>query len=133
MTNTSRKPASRMLASVTVLLLALGACATPVGHSNRPMQTYDRDTEYQVEERPGGFALTIYYSRYQFIPESDAVALACRSSLTAIAHEVAERRGRRIQQVNEQRIRLSMGRNGVTGITSCSATAPVDYAEAAAR
>jgi hypothetical protein len=129
MTGNRSKPMPRLLLSGIALLLVLGACATPVSHTNRPMQTYDRDTEYQVEERPGGFALTIYYSRYQFIPESDAVALACRSSLTAIAHEVAERRGRRIQQINEQRIRISMGRNGLTGITSCSATAPVDYVE----
>ena len=40
-----------------------------------------------------------------------------------------EARGRKIQPVNEQRIRLSMGRDGFTGITSCSATAPVDFAE----
>jgi hypothetical protein len=133
MIDTHGKASLLQLACSAPLLLVLGACATPVGHSNRPMETYDRDTEYQMEERPGGFALTIYYSRYQFIPESDAVALACRSSLTAIAYEVAERRGRRIQQVNEQRIRLSMGRNGVTGITSCSATVPVDYADAPAR
>ena len=133
MTNIPPKPPSLLLPGVAALPLAVGACATPVGHSNRPMQTYDRDTEYRVEERQGGFALTICYSCDQFIPESDAVALACRNSLTAIAHEVAERRDRRILQVNEQRIRLSMGWNGVTGITSCSATAPVDYAEASAR
>jgi hypothetical protein len=111
------------------LALAVAACATPVGHTTRPMQTYDRDTEYTVEPRPGGFSLTIYYSRYQFIPEGDAVAIACRSSLTAIAHEIAERQGRRVRQINEQRIRISMGRNGVSGITSCSATAPVEYEE----
>jgi hypothetical protein len=117
-------------AGVFVLLLAVTGCATPVAYTNRPMQTYDRDTEYSIEERPGGFALTIYYSRYQFVPESDAIVAACRSSLVAIAHEVAERRGRRIEQINEQRIRLSMGRNGVIGITSCSATTPVTYTEA---
>ena len=76
-----------------------------------------------------GFSLTVYYSRYQFIPEADAVALACKSALTSIAHELAERRGREIKPVNEQRIRISMGRNGVSGITSRSATAPIDYSD----
>lgn len=112
---------------LVLVAVALAGCATPVGHTNRPMQTYDRDTEYTAETRPGGFSLTIYYSRYQFIPEGDAVAIACRSALTAIAHEFAERQGRRIRQINEQRIRISLGRNGVSGITSCSATAPIEY------
>ena len=47
-------------------LVVLGACATPVSHSNIPLSTYDKDTEYGLEERPNGFALTVYYSRYQF-------------------------------------------------------------------
>ena len=48
----------------------------------------------------------------------------------AIAHDVAEGRGQPIEQINEQRIRLSMGRNGLTGITSCSASAPAAYSQA---
>ncbi|MHC4173936.1 MAG: hypothetical protein ACYST5_13490 [Planctomycetota bacterium] len=91
------------------------------------MQTYDHNTEYRIEEREGGFALTVYYRRYQFIPESDSVATACKSNLTSIAYEIAEERGKKIKPINEQRIKLSMGRNGLTGITSCSATVPVDY------
>jgi hypothetical protein len=46
-----------------------------------------------------------------------------------VAHDIAENRGKKIQPINEQRIRLSFGRNGFTGITSCSATAPADFAE----
>jgi hypothetical protein len=113
--------------SVVPVALLLVGCATPVSYTNQALHTYDKDTEYSIEERPDGFALTVYYSRYQFIPESDAVATACKSALTAIAYEVAEDRGRSIDQINEQRIRISMGRNGLTGITSCSATAPVSF------
>ena len=93
------------------------------------MTSYDKTSEYRIDDRPGGFTVFVEYERYQFIPESSAVATACRAMLTSLAHEMAEARGRKIQPVNEQRIRLSMGRNGVTGITSCSATAPVDFAE----
>ncbi len=110
-----------------LFLILLSACATPVSHTNSPMATYDRDTEYAVEERPDGFGLTVYYSRYQFIPESSAVATACKSSLTSLAWEIAERRGKKIDPVNEQRIRISMGRNGVSGITSCQAFAVVTW------
>jgi hypothetical protein len=102
-------------------LLLLSACATPVSHTNAPLSTYDKDTEYAVEDRTDGFALTVYYSRYQFIPESSAVATACKSQLTALAWEIADRKGKKIKPVNEQRIRISMGRNGLSGITSCQA------------
>lgn len=106
-----------------LLLFWLNACATPVSHTNTPLSTYDKNTEYGIEERPEGFGITIYYSRYQFIPESDAVATACKSQLTAIAWEHSDKVGKPIEQINEQRIRISMGRNGLTGITSCQAFA----------
>jgi len=113
--------------AAAVVVGGLAGCATPVSHTNIPLSTYDKDTEYGVEDRPDGFGITVYYSRYQFIPESDAVAVACRSALTSIAWEIAERKGRKIEPVNEQRIRISMGRNGMSGITSCQAFAIVNW------
>ena len=110
-----------------ITILWLSSCATPVSHTNAPVSTYDKDTEYSVEEAPDGFGITVYYSRYQFIPESDAVATACKQQLTAIAWEHAEKKGRAIEPVNDQRIRISMGRNGLSGITSCQAYAPVRW------
>lgn len=105
----------------------LAACATPVSHTNIPLSTYDKNTQYGIEERPDGFGITLYYSRYQFIPESDAVATACKSALTSIAWEHAEKKGKHIEPINEQRIRLSMGRNGFSGITSCQAFGVVNW------
>ena len=108
---------------VILLSLILSACATPVNHTNISLSTYDKDTEYGLEDRPDGFGITVYYSRYQFIPESDAVATACKSALTSIAWEIAEKKGKQIEPMNEQRIRISMGRNGFSGVTSCQAYA----------
>lgn len=121
--------AFQRLMVILLVSFLLAACATPVSHTNIPLSTYDKDTEYGVEEREDGFSITVYYSRYQFIPESDAVATACKSQLTAIAWEEADKRGRKIEPINEQRIRVSMGRNGFSGITSCQATAIVKYDE----
>jgi hypothetical protein len=109
-------------------LLLIAGCATPVGYSNQPFETYDKDTEYRADETPTGFILSVYYSRFQFFPESEAVAISCRQALTSLAYELAEKRGRKIVAVNEQRIKMSFGRNGLTGITSCSAAAPVEWA-----
>jgi hypothetical protein len=109
------------------LIFMLSGCATPVSHTNTPMSTYDKDTEYNVENREDGFGITVYYSRYQFIPESEAVATACKSQLTAIAWEYSDKISKNINPINEQRIRISMGRNGFTGVTSCQASALVTW------
>lgn len=102
-------------------------CATPVNHTNIPQSTYDKDTEYGIVNRDDGFIITVYYSRYQFFSESDVIASACKSQLTTIAWEYSDKIGQPIELVNEQRIRISMGRNGLTGITSCQATAIVKW------
>lgn len=112
---------------VMAAAVVLSACATPVGYSNEALQNYDKDTEYRVDPREDGFTVTIFHSRYQFIPESDALVQSCKSALLSIAHEHAENIGREIEQINEQRIRLSLGRNGLTGVTSCTATAPAKF------
>jgi len=91
------------------------------------MQRYDRDTTYSVEEREGGFTLTVNVSRYQFIPETEAVIVSAKSAALSIAHDIAQMRGRPIKQINEQRLRVSTGRNGFSGVTSCTVQAPCDY------
>lgn len=106
---------------------AVTSCAAPIQQSEVSMMRYDRDTEYSITPKNDGFSISINYSRYQFIPESSAVGVACKSALTAIAFEQAEKQGHKIEAINEQRIRLSMGRNGFTGITSCSATAIAEW------
>lgn len=92
-----------------------------------PLAKSDKDTSYRVDDHPDGFTLTVYYSRYQFVPESDAVALAGKSALLSTAYEIADARGKKIQPINEQRIKMSMGRNGVSGITSWTGTVKVFY------
>ncbi len=108
--------------SILCAALLIASCTTPIGYSNEPLQNYDRDTEYRIDARSDGFTVTIFYKRYQFIPESDALTQACKSALLSIAHEHADGLGRAIQQINEQRIKLSMGRNGFTGVSSCTAS-----------
>jgi hypothetical protein len=116
----------RLIPLSFLAILATG-CATPVKQSDVALKSYDKNTEYGVEPRPDGFGIQIAYSRYQFVPESDAVAAACKQALTSIAWEEAEKQRREIQPINEQAIRLSMGRNGLSGITSCNAYVAVKW------
>jgi hypothetical protein len=107
--------------------IALWGCAAPVEYSSQPLQRYDNNTSFRVDDQDDGFTITVYYSRYQFIPESEAVAMAAKSALMSIAYEVSDMRKRPIEQINEQRIKMSMGRNGLSGITSWSGTVRVFY------
>ena len=116
-----------LLTLANCVAICVVGCATPLDYAKAPLTPYDKDTEYSIEERSDGFTIAVYYSRFQFIPETDAIIVACKSALTSIAHEVARTKGKRIDNINEQQIRLSTGRNGVSGLTSCSAAAPVTY------
>lgn len=112
------------------LLLSSGlflGCTTPVSQTGSPMAVQDKDTTYVVDERPDGFYLTVNYERYQFIPETSALIVACKSALTSLAYDIADRRGKKIAPINEQRIRLSTGRNGLAGTTSCQAGTVVEW------
>jgi hypothetical protein len=112
---------------VLVIGLSLISCTTPLKYTDKPLQPYDRDTQYRIDETSKGFVITIYYSRFQFYPELSAIALACKSALTSIAYEHAQRGNRGIKPINEQMIRISTGRNIAAGVTSCSATVQVEY------
>lgn len=110
-----------------LLSLFLTGCATPIGFSQKPMANFDRDTLYNIEDAPDGFTVNVYFSRYQFIPETPAVISAAKASALSIAYNTAHARQRPIKPPNEQRIRVSTGRNGFTGITSCTVQVPVEY------
>jgi hypothetical protein len=110
-----------------IISLVLISCTTPLRYTDKPLQPYDRDTQHRIDETDNGFVITIYYSRFQFFPELSALALACKNSLTSIAHEHAQKKNRNIKPINEQMIKLSTGRNIAAGITSCSASVQVQY------
>lgn len=108
-------------------VILLVGCTSPIGYTSAPLQTYDRDTEYRIDESEKDFSVVIFYSRYQFIPETVSVAIACKSAITNLALKYAQSKNRKIKPITDQEIQISFGRNGLTGITSCSAKLQVDY------
>lgn len=120
-------PLRRQFFDSALVALLVASCSAPVNFASGPYRALDEDTQYHVADRPGGFVISVEYSRYQFIPSATALIEACRSALTSAAYQVAEQRGRRIAPINEQRIRVDTGRNIVTAVSSCTATVPVEY------
>ena len=85
------------------------------------------DIKYGVKESEKGFEIEIEYAKYQFFPESTALITACKSQLVATAYDYADEKEREIKNINEQRIKISTGRNGLTGVTSCTASTKVKW------
>lgn len=108
------------------IILATG-CARPIGYTERPMERYDQNTTYRIDSSLNGFTVTAFKERYQFIPESDVVAQEAKQSATAIAWMHADRTGRRIRPINPDRTQLSLGRNGLSGLTSCTVIVTAEW------
>lgn len=112
--------------TVAVLVLLAG-CSEPTQYAAGPMTRLDGNTQYRTDDRPGGFQITVAYSTYTFLAEPAATMQVCKQALTSAAYDIAEKQGRKIKPIDEQRIRISPGYNSITGISSCTATAPVDW------
>jgi hypothetical protein len=103
------------------LCLALAACTHPADVSRPLTEVEDKNAHFEVKDAPAGFTVEARYSRYQFVPETSALITACRQLATARAYDEAKRRGREIEPVNDQTVRVSTGRNIINARTSCRA------------
>ena len=103
---------------------ALAACTTPADVT-RPLtaERADKNARFTLHDTPAGFTVELRYSRYQFVPELDALLTACRSLVTARAFDEAKARGREIEPINDQAVRVSTGRNIVNARSACRAFA----------
>ena len=111
-----------MQKTIPLLFLALlAACTTPADVSRPLSEGGDKNAKIEVKDTATGFTVDVRYSRYQFVPEAGALLVACRSIATGRAAEEAKRRGREIQPIDEQAIRVSTGRNILNARTSCRA------------
>lgn len=113
-------PTTRVTLSI-IAIATLAACTTAADVSKPIDAGKGQDAKVKVIDTADGFNVDVKYSRYQMIPESSALLVACRSIVTARAYEEAKARGREIEPINEQTVRVSTGRNGLLGLTSCRA------------
>ncbi|WP_271299200.1 hypothetical protein [Sphingomonas sp. CV7422] len=103
--------------------LALAACTHPADVSRPLTEVADKNAHFMIKDTAAGFSVEVRYSRYQFVPETSALMTACRQLATARAYDEAKRRGREIEQINEQSVRVSTGRNIIKARTACRAFA----------
>lgn len=106
---------------IVLVALALGSCG-PAG-----LVSYDRNTKYRVENVSSGFTLTVNYSRSHFVPAPEAVEEACKNVFVTLAQDVAAKRGRRVQRIDEQQIVTQLSTNEHSKVSYCTATGPVTW------
>jgi hypothetical protein len=118
------------IASLAALSVAifLTACTHPADVSRPLTDVTDKNAAFLVNDTPTGFTVEVRYSRYQFVPEASALLVACRSLVTSRAYDEAKKRGREIEPINEQTIRVSTGRNIINARTACRAFAEAKWA-----
>jgi hypothetical protein len=103
--------------------LAVAGCTHPADVSHPLTEVADKNAHFTIKDTPNGFSVEVRYSRYQFVPEASALLVACRSLVTARAYDEAKTRGREIEPINDQTIRVSTGRNIIKARTACRAFA----------
>ena len=59
------------------------------------------------------------------MPSAGSIALDCRNILLAAARTEADKRGRKVQDFDEQRLQMGTNRNILTGSTTCIGSLPV--------
>jgi hypothetical protein len=118
----------RWIAPAAFLVLAVASgCEAPARYTALPMTPYDEDTAYGVDDSPSGFTLYLQQARYQFVLNDD-IRASCAQAIRSVAHEIGERQGRHIEFDNLH-AKMSFGRNGVNGISSCTAMVPVIWSD----
>ena len=115
--------------SCLLLLAGCSTTTTPLSYTDIKLSTgsYGQGTQYGIENHENGFALAVYYSRYQFLSDGAVVVIECKNRLAAIAREYADDIGKKIEPINESRLRVSTGRDEFFGITSCQADTVVQW------
>jgi hypothetical protein len=112
------------------LILALGllvGCSSAANFTSAPLDRQSGETAYRIDERPGGLTIYLRRSTYRFVPQPGQTQAECRQEAIALGTIEARRRGFMAASIDERLTRTSFGRDGVTGTSTCTATAEIDF------
>jgi hypothetical protein len=113
---------------VVALAVLLAGCTAATNYSSiSPEREVDDRTSYGVQRAEDGFQITVEYSKYQFYPQQSYVIMECRNQLRRLARNHAQKIGEQIQPIEKSQIEVSVGRNYISGVTTCIATSKVRY------
>lgn len=85
--------------------------------------------DYGVMESSDGLKISLNYSKYQFIPDRDAVREVCVTQTKRVANAFAAENDKKLKEISDSAIKVSTRRNAGSGMTSCQSTLSVGYVE----
>lgn len=115
-----------------LVLLSLVGCSSPNTYTNAEMTPYDDRTEYHIEDQADGFTIFVNYTQYSMVHSRIGISEAGKSAMMSLAYELADKRGKKLQPIEEQRVKMSTGRNGLSGNSFWGGTVRVFYQGAVA-
>lgn len=115
------------LSILVIIAVLVSGCGTMQGAPDADFKRYNKNTRYHIDEKAGGFVITVKFTRYQIIPDRTGVGIACRKSLRNIAEAHAGKTGHSLFPLSDRQIRTSISRDRETGITSCVARVAVTF------
>lgn len=114
---------------VAVLAVGVSGCTKPSRYTEVGTIQLDDNTSYRITDNEDGFRILVNYTEYQFWPSRGRSHQACRMNLIHIAEDYANEKKRKIEEINENLIRVDSGRNALSGNTTCTATYKVKWAK----
>lgn len=88
--------------------------------------------DYGVMESSDGLKISLSYSKYQFIPDRDAVREVCVTQTKRVANAYAAENNKKLSEISDSAIKVSTRRNGGLGMTYCQSTLFAGFVEDAA-
>ena len=115
----------RKLTATLCLMIAvtiLGGCMT-TNFTDKKMDKHSYGADYAYDLTNAELIIYVSKNKYQFFPDASAVIEECKSAVQPIRYSVVKKENIRTEKKPKNGIQVSSGRNGVTGITSCSGKA----------
>ena len=107
---------------LTLAVTILGGCMA-TNFTDKKMDRHSSGTDYAYDLKVGELIIYVSKNKYQFFPDASAVIEECKSAVQPIRYSVIRKENIRTEETPKSGIQVSSGRNGVTGMTSCSGKA----------
>ena len=114
-----------MRSTILLSLCVLAACSSAADFTTAAYDRRSGQTLWRLDEQPRGFVVSVRQNQRRFVPYEGTVEQSCRREATVLALMEARKRGISDSALDERLVRSSVGQNGLTGVTSCTAQATV--------
>ena len=112
----------KLAAPFCLTVLFTAGCVT-TKFTDKTMLRHNTGADYAYDLKKEELAVYVSKSKYQFFPDASAVIEECKSSIKPILLSISREKNIRTETTPVGGIQVTSGRNGLTGMTSCTGKA----------